>query len=56
LPEGTVIESTSTLLEQVEGMARESMPQYIEHIYSTAGETASASGNSLSGETKNACH
>ncbi len=52
LPEGTVIESTSTLLEQVEGMARESMPQYIEHIYSTAGETASASGNSLSGENK----
>ena len=52
LPEGTMIESTASLLQQVESMARETMPQYIEHMYSTAGETASAAGSSVSGENK----
>jgi hydrophobic/amphiphilic exporter-1 (mainly G- bacteria), HAE1 family len=52
LPEGTMIESTASLLQQVENMARETMPQYIEHIYSTAGKTSSAAGSSVSGENK----
>jgi hydrophobic/amphiphilic exporter-1 (mainly G- bacteria), HAE1 family len=52
LPEGTMIESTASLLQQVESMARETMPQYIDRLYSTAGETASASGSSVGGENK----
>lgn len=50
LPEGSVIESTTALLTKVENMAREAMPDYLELVYSTAGESESESGSSVSGE------
>lgn len=50
LPEGSVIESTSALLAKVEDMAREEMPDYLDMVYSTAGESESESGNSVNSE------